>query len=184
MMVNPAGAGQGYQIQATRWRELSLLCWSTVVHFQYEYFHYRSVSPKWYRNTYDGRYFLTRLWNVSPKNKKKVRNRKICVSVNPVIVVQVQLRLALADSLLERITKVIQTWLWVECYLVHYKNVSPRKECLKNKWKISNEDCHRVRLGQSMLDNTFPKRKLVKKETEMPFRKQQKTRIRSRVRLG
>ena len=69
--VNRAGAGQGYQIQATRWRELSLLCWSTVVHFQYEYFHYRSVSPKWYRNTYDGRYFLTRLWNVSPKNKER-----------------------------------------------------------------------------------------------------------------
>ena len=55
--VNRAGAGQGYQIQATRWRELSLLCCSTVVHFQYEYFHYRSVSPKWYRNTYDWRYF-------------------------------------------------------------------------------------------------------------------------------
>ena len=71
MVVNRARAWQGYQIQATRWRELSLLCWSTVVHFQYEYFHYRSVSPKWYRNTYDGRYFLTRLWNVSPKNKER-----------------------------------------------------------------------------------------------------------------
>jgi hypothetical protein len=31
-----------------------------------------------------------------------------------------------------------------------------------------------------MLDNRFPKRKLVKKETEMPIRKQQKTNIRSR----
>ena len=114
------------------------------------------------------------------KTLRNVRNSKIFVSVNPAIVYQIQLRLALADSLLERITKVIQTWLWVECYLVHYKNVSPRKECLKNMWKISNEDCHRVRLGQSMLDNRFPKRELVKKETEMPIRKQQKTKIRSR----
>jgi hypothetical protein len=38
-------------------------------------------------------------------------NSKIFVSVNPAIVYQIQLRLALADSLLERITKVIQTWL-------------------------------------------------------------------------
>ena len=58
MVVNRAGAGQGYQIQATRWRELSLLCWSTVVHFQYEYFHYRSVSPKWCKIDNDEGTFL------------------------------------------------------------------------------------------------------------------------------
>ena len=42
------------------------------------------------------------------KIKKKVRNCKIFVSVHPAIVYQIQLRRALADSLLERITKVIQ----------------------------------------------------------------------------
>ena len=57
-LVNRSGAGQGYQIQATRWRELSLLCWSTVVHFQYEYFHYRSVSPKWCKIDNDEGTFL------------------------------------------------------------------------------------------------------------------------------
>ena len=106
--VNRAGAGQGYQIQATRWRELSLLCWSTVVHFQYEYFHYRSVSPKWYRNTYDGRYFLTRLWNVSLKNKERSEIAKfLFLLILLLCTYQIQLRLALADALLERITNVI-----------------------------------------------------------------------------
>ena len=128
-------------------------------------------------------YYLGRFWNVSPK-RKKPKNAKNFVFLNCSVVNQRQLGNAMPDSLTESITKVIHTWLRAECYLVYNKNVSPRKECLKNKWKISNEDCHRVRLGQSMLDNTFPKRKLVKKETEMPFRKQQKTRIRSRVRLG
>ena len=79
---------------------------SAVVHFQCEYFLYRTVSPKWYGNTYDGRYSLTRLWNVSPK--KKVRNCKKFVSPNPTVAYQMQLGLALADSLLERIAKVIQ----------------------------------------------------------------------------
>ena len=43
------------------------------------------------------------------KNKEqKVRNGKIFVSLNPAVVYQIQLGLALAYSLLERITKVIQ----------------------------------------------------------------------------
>ena len=40
--------------------------------------------------------------------KKKVRNGKKFVSPNPTVAYQMQLGLALADSLLERITKVIQ----------------------------------------------------------------------------
>ena len=40
--------------------------------------------------------------------KKKVRNCKNFVSLNPTVAYQMQLGLALADSLLERIAKVIQ----------------------------------------------------------------------------
>ena len=65
--------------------------------------------------------------------KKEAGKRKNFVFLNCSVVNQRQLGIAMTDSLTESITKAIQTRLRAECYLVHYKNVSPRKECLKNK---------------------------------------------------
>ena len=65
--------------------------------------------------------------------KKEGQKRKNFVFLNCSVVNQRQLGNAMPDSLTESITKVIHTWLRAECYLVYNKNVSPRKECLKNK---------------------------------------------------
>ena len=65
--------------------------------------------------------------------KKEAQKRQNFVFLNCSVVNQRQWGIAMTDSLTESITKVvIHTWLQAECYLVHYKNVSLRKECLKN----------------------------------------------------